>query len=287
MNELEVSRGHFSTPQSGSRPGSSKHSPVKHLPPITFTVSHVLDKVMAPPPAFKVCDACRTHLLCAFEHCTGQTDVLYPALHEFDELQASVRLTEAPVLHKVEDPIRPSSVGDPLQLIRGKGLAQKSEEAKREAELTRAIVQGHDIVSQRDSPKSFAPSTSSHIFKSLVQSKAKELQNTREHLAAQTLLTHKESDNVKKLQAALTRAMNYYTRAEEWQERESRALQDGVRALKEEMAAIMSWLIKVDLERKEVHQLIRPVDFKFCLNRRWLSFRSRKVLEKNERACFK
>lgn len=104
----------------------------------------------------------------------------------------------------------------------------------------------------RQTAYSFLASTSTHIFKQVLLGKQKELAHTRDSLFSQALVAQKESENVKKLQNALSKAMGYYTRVEAWQEKESRALQEGIKVMKEEIGSMMAWIIKTDRERQQV-----------------------------------
>ncbi|KAJ3314142.1 hypothetical protein HDV04_000914 [Boothiomyces sp. JEL0838] len=209
--------------------------------------------------AFKVCQHCQTSLLGAFEHCLAKNGepINFASSHQINEEADGVLSSEMPYFDIIKDPTqgfqKPLFNNPKEQIERNNWVLHQSKQKNTKLDIRAGgTVKGLGI----QSGKNF----SGTLYKRMLDAKDKEINQLRAHLYETAKREKAESVNVKKLKNALSKSVNYYVFAEEWQKSESARLQDDIRHLKSEISSLMAFLINSEVEKQALLKGIKDLN---------------------------
>ncbi|KAI9362986.1 hypothetical protein DFJ73DRAFT_946290 [Zopfochytrium polystomum] len=109
---------------------------------------------------------------------------------------------------------------------------------------------GANPLAQRGPTFGSSKTFSGALYRATIEAKDREIRVLREKLFDHVAAENLEHTNVEKLRIALSKSMQYYSYAEEWQMHESARLQQDIRYLKAEMSSLMAFLINSEEEKR-------------------------------------
>ena len=233
---------------------------------------HQIHHVLA--GSWKVCLTCQNALLGAFDHCLGKNSepILPTSVHHIDEVADAVPQHEVPYFDIVKDPTRSKDKTfvdahekverDRWVLSQKKQATMRDEVGMLERSLPKGGVASNAYLSKvaKNTKIPNVPGNgvqngalfSGAIYKRMLDTKDKEIQQLREKLFDTLRKERFEAENVQRLRVALNRSVYYYTFAEEWQQIESERLQHDVRHLKSDVSALIAFLINSEEEKRKL-----------------------------------
>lgn len=222
-------------------------------------VDSTLDDGHANPSSIslKVCTDCKDALLRSFHHCLSHQGEMpeLSSFYEIDEIKDAIQLKEPPYFDILRDPtakVPPVDLeSEQHKVIRDRWVfAEQKKSHKENKFFCFQAAQQRSVAGQNS--KGF----SGALYKRMLDHKDKEIQTLKAQLYDRHLAENHESQNVHRLKNALSKAVKYYTFAEEWQKSESGRLQKDVQFLKAELSSLMAFLINAEDEKQRVFWLI-------------------------------
>ena len=211
--------------------------------------------------SLRVCAECQASLMGAFNHCLSQHGDMpsISSIQEIDEIKDGLLTSEQPYFDIVPDPtIIKSTTFDSGSERVAKDRWVFAEKKRAQQKLEHFSTQAAQVIKVKGLGVEKGKSFSGALYKKMLDYKDKEIQQLREQLYEKNLAEDFESKNVDRLRHALSKAVKYYTFAEEWQKTESDRLQKDVRFLKSELSSMMAFLINAEEEKRKVNQRFDP-----------------------------
>jgi chromosome segregation ATPase len=215
-----------------------------------------------------VCTSCQSHLMNVYHHCLADQDKVIPSPHHVDEIEDAKRKRPPPYFELLKDPVQPKNtmyvdLGEKTSIeSRAKNISKKMDELQKGAIYSmheKIHVMEKSMQSAEDKEKN-GENFSGNLYKYTLQVKSHEIERLRVELLEKTESEKRELENVRKLRKALGKSMQYYIKAEEWQQDEASLLQNDIRTLKKEMSVIMACLIHAETEKKELRAIANEKD---------------------------
>ncbi|EPZ35335.1 hypothetical protein O9G_000731 [Rozella allomycis CSF55] len=208
-----------------------------------------------------VCESCQKELMHVYSHCLESQSKELPSPNDIDEVSDAKRKNHPPFFELLKDPVEPKNLfyTDPGEKIARDLRARKLTKIieKHQIDTIKSVFEQANLSENNiGSLQAHEETFSGNLYKHVLQLKSSEIGRLREMLLEKTESEQKEVENVRKLRKALSKSMQYYIKAEEWQEKEASLLQHDIRTLKKEMSVLMACLIHAEAEKKDLRNVI-------------------------------